>query len=44
MIEILPQLDMEFVQTTLGRSCIYDYIMQNSPDEKLKEMIAKLKP
>jgi ribose 5-phosphate isomerase RpiB len=39
LIEILPDLDHNFVKTTLSYDPVRSYIMQNGTDEKLKQYI-----
>jgi ribose 5-phosphate isomerase RpiB len=39
LIEILPDLDQNFVKTTLTYGPVRSYIMQNGTDEKLKQYI-----
>lgn len=41
MIEILPELDAEFVQASLRRHSVFDFIMENSLNEELKAMLEK---
>jgi ribose 5-phosphate isomerase RpiB len=39
LIEVLPDLDQNFVKTTLNYDPVRNYIMQNGKDEKLKQYI-----
>lgn len=43
LIEILPELDREFVKTVIQRKCVYDYIMKNSSNWELKELIEEIR-
>jgi hypothetical protein len=39
LVEIIPDLDQTFIEPALTYDPVYNYIMQNGKDEKLKQFL-----